>query len=311
MASSGTRWLHDQLASHSDVWLPYRKELHFFNRGIRFMSARRQMNTLVQSCTTRHKLPNLLRHRSARLGLHPYDDTQIHFLCEYLFGSRSPHLAEIERATQPRRDARGGLSALIDNPGLEEADFEQYRRLFGYHDRSRCGEITPAYSYLAPGYIRQICVRFPATRFILVVRDPVDRQISSWKKRVRKGREPDLAPDSNEAKGPRKTETGGSEDTRADPCRIEDRWLAETGRERLLTIRFDDIVDRPATVRRQLADFLELPRGERGFRIRADYNRKRRSPSSERASAETINAMRSHFSERLWDAHQRYLERFG
>ena len=33
MQKAGTRWLHDQLQSHPELWLPLGKELHFFDRG--------------------------------------------------------------------------------------------------------------------------------------------------------------------------------------------------------------------------------------------------------------------------------------
>jgi len=308
MASSGTRWLHDQLAHHSDVWVPYRKELHFFDRGMRYESARRQMNAFVHYCGTRYKTPNLFRNLTARIGLHPYDDTQIRFLTEYILGRATPRLAQIERETAPRWNDPGGLKSLIDNPGLGDPEYEHYRRLFGYHAKPVCGEITPAYSYLSETFITEISARFPDTKFVLIVRNPVERHMSSWLKRIRKGKrelpameEPSQQNDPSDSA--RSTVTG-------DPCEIEDRWCSVLGRERLLTIRFPDIVDRPEHVREQIVEFLALRRGTRGFKVQPDFNRKHQRVAANKLPPADVEAMRARVAARLQDAEQRYLDRF-
>lgn len=306
MPSSGTRWLYDQLAWHRDVWLPVQKELHFFDRGMRHESARKRLHeTLLLPPESIHGPRLSWRKRLAGLNRALFRRSQVRFLLEYLTGPGAQRRARIEMATQPRRDAQGSVG-LLGNPGLEAADYEHYRRLFACADRPVTGEITPAYASLEPDYVGEICEEFRGTRFILVVRDPVDRAVSSYRKLARKGLVDKMAIQQGAAA------SGVDEEKLAavDPCAVADRWLQAAGKDRLLTVRFRDLVERPGWTRDAVAEFLGVPGGWRAFRRRPGFNRKQRKSTPEAFSRAEIETLRARMDERLAEVTRRYRRRF-
>ena len=120
----------------------------------------------------------------------------------------------------------------IDNPGLEHSDFLHYQQLFDFHDNLYCGEITPGYRRLSSKYIQEIASHFSKTRFILMVRSPIERSVSSIKKRYSKGiislREIDMRMNDNDR---------DNLQTILNPVPIYNKWMQSVGREKLLAIK--------------------------------------------------------------------------
>lgn len=306
MPNSGTRWIYDQLSKHRDVWMPCQKELHFFDRGMRFKSARKRLYR------------NLLRSRRDGVGrdysIHAWlqliaasrlESTQVRFLIEYLLGPGAERRAAIEAWTQWRRET--GEVSMIENPGLEASDFDNYRRLFHFHDRPVCGEITPAYASLHSEYVQEICSHFPRTRFVAVVRDPIERQVSALRKHVRKGWMSKAGLLERVATEPYSQQYL----SRMDPCAVADRWTAAAGEDRFMAVRFKDLVERPRETRDRLAEFIGLPSGARGFSVRPDFNRKRDKKASENLTDEERRFLESRISSDFAEAAKRFQERFG
>lgn len=305
MPNSGTRWLYDQLASHRDVWMPVQKELHFFDRGMRFESARRRLHETLLVPPGDSPADRLAwSTRLSGLARACLQRSQVRFLLEYLIGPGSHRRAAIEMATQPQRDAADGIG-LIENPGLGRQDFDDYRRLFAFRNRPAAGEITPAYARLHPDYVKEICSELGGTRFILIVRDPFDRAISSYRKKLRKGM--GQAPAADAEFGRRLDEENLAT---IDPCAIADRWIAAAGVDRFMTVRFRDIMERPGRTRDAVAEFIGVPGGRRAFRRRPGFNRKQRKGAGDSLSAEELDALRRRFADSLGEIQGRYTRRF-
>jgi hypothetical protein len=137
---AATTWLEHCLRRHPEIWLPPRKELHYFDdqadglRGGRLVfgssSAVRRMR--------RELLPRI------RSDIRFLNRKELHWDLSYFFGRRT--------------DA-------------------WYLALFPCHSRSVSGEITPAYSILDEAAVAHVHSLLPDVKLIFLMRDPIDR---SW-----------------------------------------------------------------------------------------------------------------------------------
>jgi hypothetical protein len=147
----GTTWLYRNLICHPDIWFPFIKEVHFFDR--RFLGAdigkrgRRRRDFASQPLVRKIRQ----RIRKLRDGRIVSD-----------FGIE----AEISY-----------LRHLIDrNFFMTE---EWYDFLFSPAPAGRkTGEITPYYCAIGEAGIAMLKARYPAARLIYLIRDPVDRALS-------------------------------------------------------------------------------------------------------------------------------------
>ena len=119
-----------------------------------------------------------------------------------------------------------------------------YRGLFPDDDGKLCGEITPAYACLPPETIAECHTAFPDLRLMYILRNPIDRAWSAAKMewlRQRPG-EGD-APDDwfiEEFRSDRSLSRGDYETSL-------DNWLRFYGKDQLLVLRFEELVDHPAS----------------------------------------------------------------
>jgi hypothetical protein len=145
MQKAGTSWLHEQLKTHPDVWLPKRKELHFFDS-----LKNPQWNAKRQSRALKN-IPDLV--------------------------------SKIEVASE--EEQREYQNELAENVHFAKPinDIEWYRefwRTVSPQDKL-VGEITPAYSILKPDVIQLIKSDVGVNKVILILRNPVDRAWSQYK----------------------------------------------------------------------------------------------------------------------------------
>lgn len=144
MERAGTSWLFTQLAFHPDIWVPSLKELHFFDvidPKAKYLTHRYSYH--LKSRIKQKFAPFLdMRHRP-EFKKNPYWKG---FLWDYHYFT-----------------------------GQFNVDW--YKRLFHskFTGGKICGEITPAYSNLTPETIEIILDMNPDVKFLLVVRNPVDR----------------------------------------------------------------------------------------------------------------------------------------
>ena len=145
MQKAGTSWMYEQLKKHPSIWLPERKELHFFDSITKDdWNTRRQRRALKNIPELTSKLNDL------------GDRERNHILNEL---EENVHLAR------------------------EHNDLDWYRNFWlKVADQTKTrGEITPAYSILNPKIIQQIYDELNVPKIILILRNPVERSWSQYK----------------------------------------------------------------------------------------------------------------------------------
>ncbi len=183
VAKAGTSWFGHYFAAHPQVWFSPVKELHVFDQLL---------------------VPEHCGVFTSRF------DRRI----ERLEGRHVPHT---ER-TAGLLDGSLARRQMVEADSLEET-VSLYRSFFTNRNAGSlaCGEITPSYSLLpATGY-QAILRAHPDAKFLLVLRDPVDRFWSHL--RFKGGRQPDF-----------------------DPFREFETMLASSGAA--LRSEYDDLLDR-------------------------------------------------------------------
>lgn len=138
------------------------------------------------------RLPDLFIAGAAKAGTTALDE----FLRQHPQIEMSPHREPNYFAFPGRRPnlrGPGGRPAPINQTSI--VDFDTYASLFaGIPEDVVAGETSPVYMYMA-GTAGRIASRIPHARIVVILRDPVERAISSYGHLLREGREPlDLLP---------------------------------------------------------------------------------------------------------------------
>jgi len=144
MERAGTSWLFTQLAFHPEIWVPPLKELHFFD----------VIDPKARYLTHRYSyhLKSRLKQKAA-----PFMDM--------------PHRPEFQK------NSYGEYLRWDCNFFCGKFNVEWYKRLFAprFTKGRVCGEFTPAYSNLTQDTIRLILDMNPNVKFLLMVRNPIQR----------------------------------------------------------------------------------------------------------------------------------------
>ena len=140
-AKAGTTWLYRYLAAHPEVRLPAVKELHYFD-----------------TCETGkfdRQVQRMLRERRRRKERLPTGD------------------ARLDKRLQREAWAYTGWLNVIRD-GQNDAGYVAY---LGHNagDAKVVGDITPAYATLRTESLRHMAGLAPVTRFVFLMRDPLDR----------------------------------------------------------------------------------------------------------------------------------------
>jgi hypothetical protein len=160
------------------------------------------------------------------------------------------------------------LAALAGQP----MDIEKYAALFRFRGERMSGDISPGYCRAEPGEIRQVAARFPNTKILLLVRDPVSRLWShlsmAWRENVF-----DNSLLSGRARFRAWFEASwiSKEAFASDTLR---RWRQNAPNLPLRYVLFDDILNDPAGARRDILTFLGADPRRRSGKIPAHFNRK-------------------------------------
>ena len=215
-ARCGSTWLAERLRRHPGVWIPPIKEIHYFDM--------------------QRVLPPWHWIRLRRKAIHARRFAS-HLIGNSGMGSR-------------RHDFSWGWRYF-----LGRCDDDWYRRILQPPPGKISGEITPAYSLLGDSEFDAIQRKFPRTRFIYTMRDPIDRDWSQVVMHL------------------------GLHRRSADPARYEEEIVEVLGRDavirrssylealsrldrlepdRVRIYFFDQIRDAPAELLRNLCDFLEI-----------------------------------------------------
>jgi len=149
---AATSWLWSNLKQHPEIWMPPRKELHYFDRDLSYPSPsflatdslfERFFSLAEHNVLFRKKafmdIKNLLKSKR-------YSD--VSWYCKYYFANYND---------------------------------EWYSSLFDVNNSCIKGEVTPAYSILKREDIEHIKITFPDLKVILNLRNPIERAWSQVK----------------------------------------------------------------------------------------------------------------------------------
>ncbi len=144
----GTTWLYKQLATHSGIWLPPIKELHYFDRRFPF--------------------PSVFNFPSQPMGLAGLWANQ----------SRRVVLRALSQSMRPMYGCNPLWALRYLSAGHDDA---WYRSLFSPAGERLAGDLTTAYCALSAEAVAHIEQSYPQVKVLYLMRDPVQRAWSHAK----------------------------------------------------------------------------------------------------------------------------------
>lgn len=230
---AGTTWLWSMLRAHPRIWMPPRKELHYFDRSPAYLTP-----NLLATDSLIERLLSRAPHNCAfrrRCWTH----------LRYAFGRRDwPRL---------RWDLRYYLGSYGD---------EWYLSLFKEGAGRVRGEITPAYALLDGEDVARIAHLLPRVKIIFLLRNPIERAWSQIRFEWTRGRFAGI----DDLARVREFIDDPFQSLRSDYLRTLDIWEARFPREQMLVGFFDDITARPAELLNEVLGFLGVEPNGSGLR---------------------------------------------
>lgn len=231
----GTQWLYDQLAHHPDFWMPPIKELHYFDR----VTPKKRLR--MSESMKKRDIDDLNRNRALE-NEPPIDRRGVNFIHKY--------------------------SKLITQGKL---DLDGYAHLFDEKGEDITGDITGGYSLIKPRKVKIITSFFPRLKVIFIARDPVERIWSQLSMIARS----DLLP---QPVTPSFIVEQLSQDYsfagRSYPSEIVRRWRQFVPDGQFGLFFFDDLRNRPDSVRSDVITFLGGDPSAGAGQMMPGYNRK-------------------------------------
>ena len=212
---SGTTWLFERLSEHPDFWLPPVKEVHYFDRDPGYPSP----NTLaVTEFAARLRQPVWLL--NALLS------------SAFAFCYKGPSAAR-----------------WLSKWYFSDFNDDWYLSLFEGVD-AITGEITPAYSILTPEDIARMHALLPAAKIIYLLRNPVERSWSSYRKEyLRRG-------DRLDVEGILEFLASSTIAKRSGYISTIDQYAAHFGHENVLISTYDALKSHPVRMLLPIVSFL-------------------------------------------------------
>jgi hypothetical protein len=200
---------------------------------------------------------------------------ELHYFDRAGKSARERRSKSIDRIAEARRTARDEddlrfLDLFAQLRAKADVDLTGYAALFANKGNRFAGDITPGYSSLPEGVVRQIADAFPQAKIIFFARDPIERawsQLSMW---VRHGV---IARDKIEIDRFLKTPAVIA---RSFPTKIVARWRQFVGPESIRIFFFDDLQRDPAGLRAKAITFIGGDPSKLSGQLAADYNPKAR-----------------------------------
>lgn len=221
----GTTWLDKHLRSHPNIYLPPRKELHYFSRDTRFPSPSHLAVTDLQTrLSSNSALMKKWRKDAARLARNTHEGADI-FKARWNFNYTFGHYDD------------AWYKSLFDDG-----------KKFGVR-----GEITPAYTLLDDQAVTHMRSLMPRLKVILMLRDPIYRDWSQYRYSLRRRKQ-----SANEDTFKRvcrflsKPKVVG----RSEYTRVLEQWNPENNDGRLFVGFYDEVTEAPQNLLRRLFGFL-------------------------------------------------------
>jgi hypothetical protein len=229
---SGTTWLHRNLQLHPQIWIPTRKEIHYFDEKINdppnFLS--RMLRKVFGGRVVDHRWRRQLRSRIKR----------------YLNGTSKEGLL-------------WDLRYYFGKPGDG-----WYASLFEPGRGSVVGEITPEYSILDRSAIAHVRELMPEAKIIFMMRNPIER---AWSQAVMSfDRKTNDIASVEDARLYRSFDREGSQ-SRTDYLRTLEIWGSFYPPERIFIGFLEDVHFFPDLLLRRLYNFLEVEESA-GYRVK-------------------------------------------
>jgi hypothetical protein len=236
MPKSGTGWLFDQLKYHPDFWMPPAKELAYLSRS-------------------------KTRSKSAEKWLERIDRP----------GNEGRFRDWANRTENDPRDLEF-LRLVTGNIG-QDMDLDFYASLFRFKNDALSGDMTAAYGALTPKLLSELQQRLPQVKIILLVREPVGRAWSHLCMWHRKGEfDVKLLEDVNAFRdyldNTRKLQRVSF------PSQVMMAWEQHAPKLSFRYFLFDDIVEHPEIVRREILAYLGADPDKTSGSLDAGYNKK-------------------------------------
>jgi Sulfotransferase family len=222
---AATSWLYQNLRQHPDIWMPPRKELHYFDRSTAYPSS----NDLASE-----KLADRL------FGRQDYNKGFVNRLV------RGVSRGIIERSwANIRWTTRYFLGTYND---------DWYRSLFKSGTGKVKGEITPSYSILSLKDVNHIREMFPELKVILILRNPIDRAWShvrfDWIRLAFDG--------PGQLDKIKKFIDDPDQSLRSDYVRTLEIWRSCFPKQQIFVGFYEDVIEKPEEVLRNICQFLDV-----------------------------------------------------
>jgi len=220
---AATSWLYQNLRHHPDIWLPPRKELHYFDRSPiypspSYLASEHLIHRLFGTEDYNKGLLNQFI-RGLLHGIREKDWNQTQWMLRYFLGTYND---------------------------------DWYRSLFRAGEGKVKGEITPSYSILGLKDVQHIREMFPEVKVILILRNPIDRAWShvrfDWKRLGLNG--------PGELDKIKKFIDAPDQSLRSDYVRTLGTWTSCFPKEQLFIGFYDDVIQDPRGVMVRICEFL-------------------------------------------------------
>lgn len=253
---AATTWLWARLREHPEIWMPPRKELHYFDRSLRYPSP--------SHLATESRLARAFSRR-------PHDRRLRRRFREEL--TRSIAAGDWRAARWTMRYFWGGR------------DDRWYRSLFDQAGQRVRGEITPAYSILDDADVGRVARLFPHAKLLLLLRDPIDRAWSHAKYAAQRHSWLHEGPDLADVDAICRFIDSPVQSLRGDYVRTIETWTRHFPADRFWVGYHDDVATRPLDVLRGVCSHVGVaaPGAVRaGAERRVNVSHARRMPDAVR-----------------------------
>jgi hypothetical protein len=247
MPKAGTGWLFDQLQAHPDFWMPPVKELLYLRGG-------------------KPQIP--LTGKRGGYGIKQIEEGEANGQEKR---NRKPHMLP--------RDQKTDLAFIkvAELCNSEPRSLDRYASLFQFKGSKLSGDISPMYMQLDKDLVTAIGERFPKTRILAQVRDPVGRAWSRISMYPPHKFDHQILEDADKFREFLRTSTGI--EGKSSPTKLAQHWQALAPNLPFRIFLLDDVAAEPENTRREILSYLGAD-PDKPSALPADYNRKRKSKTA-------------------------------